>query len=673
MSSRKAVKVEDQDSQDDEPWFLSTTGPPLMELKHMYVNLLRFFRVFPKFAVVLRSVGLFEEVVLSSNPRVALLCQFLGFLCESMVRGESEDWLPTVNDILEHFDATPRGAGSCASTAPAPSVTLPAPFVLILRMARGQPLSVDQRLRLVSCLARATALTEEDEKCLEPWLVYKLACRACLYRQPSLAADIYEQLCSLATTGRSVYWLQGLATLSRGEINLLTSVGELSTAVKNSPARPWLPRLSSTLHDASATVFKARTFFLSIGDRAVNWFQTDYLETRAAFLACLAELCLLLFHAGCSSRCARWTQLEAMKNPHVASSASSFPTKNPLIVLQTLLPAWDSLLTNLNALIQRCIDADLETLRHLKAFLEMVRFFRSTLSELSDTSSSDDSVARTSPWMRESVGANLDCLDQTDGPASDSLQILLSQFQTQFAKLSSHPVDDSITPAQLLANFTFQLSTFPVCLPRFFFKRLQSTSIRLVILPKPSSPSEPLILAQEMGLVLNVMGIVSQKSPRIDLMRRVTAAELVMTISRSASSASLSICEDSSLSNFQQTQRRVVPIQRDYFHTEFCLTFPRPLEPGSQSSSGGSRFSTSSTAELYRVFLEAFLLDANGLRWRLCGTSSEAGVGESILVRVEPRSSAPSVDFTQPVSSQNAALLKYEVVEESKTEVSCAT
>ncbi|VDL91099.1 unnamed protein product [Schistocephalus solidus] len=67
MSSRKAVKVEDQDSQDDEPWFLSTTGPPLMELKHMYVNLLRFFRVFPKFAVVLRSVGLFEEVVLRKS------------------------------------------------------------------------------------------------------------------------------------------------------------------------------------------------------------------------------------------------------------------------------------------------------------------------------------------------------------------------------------------------------------------------------------------------------------------------------------------------------------------------------------------------------------------------------------------------------------------------------
>ncbi|VDN13420.1 unnamed protein product [Dibothriocephalus latus] len=33
MSSRKAVKEEDQDAQDSEPWFLSTTGPPLTELK----------------------------------------------------------------------------------------------------------------------------------------------------------------------------------------------------------------------------------------------------------------------------------------------------------------------------------------------------------------------------------------------------------------------------------------------------------------------------------------------------------------------------------------------------------------------------------------------------------------------------------------------------------------
>ncbi|KAL7062960.1 hypothetical protein AAHC03_0751 [Spirometra sp. Aus1] len=676
MSSRKAVKEEDQDPQDGEPWFLSTMGPSLVELKHMYMNLLRFFRVFPQFAVILRSVGLFEEVVLSSNPRVALLCQFLGFLCESMARSKKEDWLPTVNEILEHFDATPRGVGRCASTDSAPSSTLPAPFVLVFRMARGEPLSVGQRLRLLSCLARATALTEEEEKCLEPWLVYKLACRASLFRQPSLAADIYDQLCSLATTSTSVYWLQGLATLSRSEVNLLTSVSELTTAMKSSPALPWLPRLSAALREASDTAFKARKFFLSTGNRAVNWFQTDYLETRAAFLACLSELCLLLFHAGSSPRCARWAFLETVKSPHVVSSESTPATKNPLIVLQTLLPSWNSLLANLSALIQRCIDADLETLRHLKAFLETVRFFRSTISEFSDNCSSDNSASGTPPWMGERSGVNLDCLDETDGFGSDSLQTLLSEFRAEFANRLSCSPDDSITPAQLLANFAFQVSSSPARLPRFFFKRLQSTSIRLVILPKPNSPSEPLILAQEMGLVLNVMGIVSQKSPRIDLMRRVAAAELVMSISRSSNSPSSSSCEDSSLSSFQQTQRRVVPIQRDYFHTEFCLTFPRPAQPldlGSQTSAGGSRSSTSTTAELYRVFLEAFLMDANGLRWRLCGTSSEAGVGESILVRVEPRSSAPSADFTQPISSQNAALLKFEVSGDSKTKVSFTT
>ncbi|VDN35936.1 unnamed protein product [Dibothriocephalus latus] len=126
-----------------------------------------------------------------------MLCQFLGPLCESLVHSEKEDWLPTVNEIIEHFDAAPRGAGYCESSAPALSSTLPAPFVLVFRMARGKPLSVNQRLRLLSCLARATALTEVEEKCLEPWLVYKLACRASLHRQPSLAADIYDQLCIL--------------------------------------------------------------------------------------------------------------------------------------------------------------------------------------------------------------------------------------------------------------------------------------------------------------------------------------------------------------------------------------------------------------------------------------------------------------------------------------------
>nr|VZI47741.1 unnamed protein product [Spirometra erinaceieuropaei] len=443
MSSRKAVKEEDQDPQDGELWFLSTMGPSLVELKHMYMNLLRFFRVFPQFAVILRSVGLFEEVVLSSNPRVALLCQFLGFLCESMARSEKEDWLPTVNEILEHFDATPRGVGRCASTDSAPSSTLPAPFVLVFRMARGEPLSVDQRLRLLSCLARATALTEEEEKCLEPWLVYKLACRASLFRQPSLAADIYDQLCSLATTSTSVYWLQGLATLSRSEVNLLTSVSELTTAMESSPALPWLPRLSAALREASDTAFKARKFFLSTGNRAVNWFQTDYLETRAAFLACLSELCLLLFHAGSSPRCARWAFLETVKSSHVVSSESTLATKNPLIVLQTLLPSWNSLLANLSALIQRCIDADLETLRHLKAFLEMVRFFRSTISEFSGNCSSQSNyVGEAENWSGSGGPDERKQYEEiTPGPISRLIRRypVTFEFEEAAIDLQNHP------------------------------------------------------------------------------------------------------------------------------------------------------------------------------------------------------------------------------------------
>lgn len=77
----------------------------------------------------------------------------------------------------------------------------------------------------------------------------------------------------------------------------------------------------------------------------------------------------------------------------------------------------------------------------------------------------------------------------------------------------------------------------------------------------------------------------------------------------------------SSFASVIETQRRVVPIQRDYFHSEFCIAFPSTLI---SSGVDGSR--------ICHLKLEAFLLDADGIRWRL---DNSGLVTQTLQVRLE--------------------------------------
>lgn len=73
--------------------------------------------------------------------------------------------------------------------------------MFVFTAANGTPLFKEQQIDLLTCLARAlnANVKEKGPTALEPWIVYQLACKASVYRQPRFAADLFEQLASMVS------------------------------------------------------------------------------------------------------------------------------------------------------------------------------------------------------------------------------------------------------------------------------------------------------------------------------------------------------------------------------------------------------------------------------------------------------------------------------------------
>ncbi|VEL33202.1 unnamed protein product [Protopolystoma xenopodis] len=210
----------------------------------------------------------------------------------------------------------------------------------------------------------------------------------------------------------------------------------------------------------------------------------------------------------------------------------------------------------------------------------------------------------------------------------------LAQFHAQSMALSSR-----VYPLIHLLRLARITAACPLCLPRFFFQRLQTTTVRLFLLPKANqaasastSSEAPVRFGRGIGHMVRVMGILQQTtassssdigsdnsevaadSSRVRLRRRVTAVRIELTVrpviqpnlvnssisdighmksSRLASplvSDGIRGASSTTLASNISSQPigpdddairlvRTVPVLRDYFQAEFCVVFSPETGP----------------------------------------------------------------------------------------------
>ncbi|KAA3671574.1 integrator complex subunit 7 [Paragonimus westermani] len=514
---------------------------------------------------------------------------------------------------------------------------------LIFQLSEGTLLTAAEQQTLLTALARAVIDSEglQENVCaaqLSPipprlpcWLAYQVARQANRYGQHDLAASIYEKLSPLTLSERTNYWLRGLWEFSRAEAQLLLLARRLhadcpeprndipgAQEVTRSKPQPWVDDLIDGLRQASDIVHKTRSMFICVGGSDNRWFQAEYVGIRGSLYLCLAELCI---SANYFTHVSRWPGRYRSRCTDSVTPTAVRALAVPTWVVRQL-DLWCGLADRLCTLQSQCLDADQTTHGHLYAYpfiIQLVGFFIDVLQSIRDVYGGADKLH----YEQVPVSENLSKGD----PFRTVLQELrqIAQSHMKFNPLHTTNFD-------WLSYLALQVARVASHWPRFFFQRLQTSTVRLVLLPKAgNNPEDVLTVSSEVGHMVQVMGVVQQRSrlPHGQVARRIHAVEVELTVTTAFSETPG--LHRRGVGDLVFSSIRSARLQRDYFHCEFCVRFPDPVQLSLNTAQRQAN-------TIYRVSAVAILSDTFGTRWRL--THASGAPIETTLVRVESTNSS---------------------------------
>uniref|UniRef100_A0A3B1KBX4 Integrator complex subunit 7 n=1 Tax=Astyanax mexicanus TaxID=7994 RepID=A0A3B1KBX4_ASTMX len=143
-----------------------------------------------------------------------------------------------------------------------------------------------------------------------------------------------------------------------------------------------------------------------------------------------------------------------------------------------------------------------------------------------------------------------------------------------------------------LCDAVIALLKVPLSFQRYFFQKLQSTSIKLALSPSPRTPNEPIPVQNNQHLTLKVEGVI-QHGSNPGLFRKIQSVCLnVSSILQAKSGPEFKVPLDTKTNEIEQ---RVEP-HNDYFSTQFLLNF--------------------SVLGSHSVTVEASVVDDSGVEWK---------------------------------------------------------
>ncbi|VDO49278.1 unnamed protein product [Schistosoma margrebowiei] len=658
-------------------WYLYDSRIPVDDLKRIYNLLVEFFSTFPSYASQLHKMNFLEGIKLDGAISTGLLCQFLCTMHAKLsqflfpnpsittVDSDMKSIQLNYSNVLSKLTNSVHENGLSSSTSTQDCVTsVLATVGLVFQLTGGSPLTQREQTILMhsvaKCLGEKISTSSSNTSTgsigssgyrLSPWIVYQLARQGNRYGQHEFAGKLYEKLSSLAITEKSYFWLTALSEFSQMEFKLINLTRNLETDVQqtistsNIPIdqstqptvftkKSWIAKLIIGLRTASEEACKLQTTIMCVGGSDGRWFQAKYIQIRSLLLINLSNLCSTAYHA---LRIKRWSGSIFM-NPSCQNDSSQFQTaqsistnnnnddsnninmnaSSNLVWLSSCVESWNNLSQEISNLRVQCLDADLQTHRHLEAY--PLHNYQSSCIEEYFSSRHDSS----SFYTYES------------DPYGKIVPVLRALIKDYF------PNTNNNTPSirEWLPIIIFKVVQLATHWPRFFFQRLQTTTVRLVLLPKAGShPDDVLTISNDICHMIQVMGVVQQRSrlTKQTLLRRITAVQIIINVNE--------ICPETIKTN-QFTKlncifstKKTAQLKGDYFHCEFCIRFPQSeLNNNTPFSSSVENVmmtpvGTRQNDRIFCIHAHPILIDDLGSYWDL---SANAGASdESVLVRVE--------------------------------------
>ncbi|XP_006163765.1 integrator complex subunit 7 [Tupaia chinensis] len=407
-------------------------------------------------------------------------------------------------------------------------------------------------------------IKQQLESVSNGWTVYRIARQASRMGNHDMARELYQSLLTQVASEHFYFWLNSLKEFSHAE-QCLTGLQEENY----SSALSCIAESLKFYHKGIASLTAASTPLNPLS------FQCEFVKLRIDLLQAFSQLICT-----CNS-------LKTSPPPAIATTIA-MTLGNDLQrcgrisnQMKQSMEEFRSLASRYGDLYQASFDADSATLRNVELQQQSCLLISHAIEAL----------------ILDPESASFQEYGSTGAAHADS------EYERRMMSVYHHVLEEveslnrKYTPVSYmhtacLCNAIIALLKVPLSFQRYFFQKLQSTSIKLALSPSPRNPAEPIAVQNNQQLALKVEGVV-QHGSKPGLFRKIQSVCLnVSSTLQSKSGQDYKIPIDNMTNEMEQ---RVEP-HNDYFSTQFLLNF--------------------AILGTHNITVESSVKDANGIVWK---------------------------------------------------------
>ncbi|KAF6074742.1 integrator complex subunit 7 [Phyllostomus discolor] len=407
-------------------------------------------------------------------------------------------------------------------------------------------------------------IKQQLESVSNGWTVYRIARQASRMGNHDMARELYQSLLTQVASEHFYFWLNSLKEFSHAE-QCFTGLQEENY----SSALSCIAESLKFYHKGIASLTAASTPLNPLS------FQCEFVKLRIDLLQAFSQLICT-----CNS-------LKTSPPPAIATTIA-MTLGNDLQrcgrisnQMKQSMEEFRSLASRYGDLYQASFDADSATLRNVELQQQSCLLISHAIEAL----------------ILDPESASFQEYGSTGAAHADS------EYERRMMSVYNHVLEEveslnrKYTPVSYmhtacLCNAIIALLKVPLSFQRYFFQKLQSTSIKLALSPSPRNPAEPIAVQNNQQLALKVEGVV-QHGSKPGLFRKIQSVCLnVSSTLQSKSGQDYKIPIDNMTNEMEQ---RVEP-HNDYFSTQFLLNF--------------------AILGTHNITVESSVKDANGIVWK---------------------------------------------------------
>ncbi|XP_060103067.1 integrator complex subunit 7 [Heteronotia binoei] len=409
-----------------------------------------------------------------------------------------------------------------------------------------------------------TVIKQQLENVSNGWTAYRIARQASRMGNHGMARELYQSLLTQVASEHFYFWLNSLKEFSHAE-QCLTGLQEDDC----SSALSCIAESLKSYHKGIASLTAASTPLNPLS------FQCGFVKLRIDLLQAFSQLICT-----CNS-------LKTSPPPAIATTIAMTPGSDLQRCgrisnqMKLSMEEFRNLASRYGDLYQSSFDADSATLRNVElqqqSCLLISHAIEALILDPESTSFQEYGSAggahATSEYERR-------------------MMCVFSQVLEEVESLNRKYAPVSYMHTACLCSAVIALLKVPLSFQRYFFQKLQSTSIKLALSPSPRNPAEPIVVQNNQQLALKVEGVV-QHGSKPGLFRKIQSICLnVSSVLQSKSGQEYKIPMEGLANEMEQ----MVEPHNDYFSTQFLLNF--------------------AVVGTHSITVESSVRDLNGIIWK---------------------------------------------------------